>query len=105
MPLIMPPVADAASPVYRRGPGSAFKRDAYALGLLIAGLVRCKNTTTQDMYTDNELRNHWEHPSPELQPALRSMVLGLVDINPVKRLPPATAESMLPPPQQWFLNV
>ncbi|CAK0788676.1 unnamed protein product, partial [Prorocentrum cordatum] len=46
MPLIMPP---EEAP---HGPGSAGKRDAFALGLLLAGLVRRKNTETRDMYDE-----------------------------------------------------
>merc|ERR550525_906905 len=96
MPTILPPIAAMGNM------GSAPKRDSFALGLLVAGLVRCRNTETVHMYKGLELNSQWSEPAPPLKTDLQELVLGLVDINPKKRLKPREALDMLPPPGSWF---
>merc|ERR1719230_111018 len=96
MPLILPP-ADAPG-----GWGTAIGRDCFALGLLLAGLVRCAKTETRDLYTGNELRREWSRCARTMSLAAESVILGLADLNPRHRLSARRAAELLPPPASWF---
>merc|ERR1712228_910440 len=91
LPVILPPENNPY------GSGSATKRDVFAVGLLIAGLVRWKNTETADMYKDLELQRSWWKPSPPACAELADVVLGLLALDPRNRLKVEDALPQLPP--------
>jgi len=96
LPHIMPPQNNP------HGIGSAFGLDAFAVGLLIVGLLRWKDTMTANVYKELQLRRSWWAPAPLVGEEIASVVLGPLALDPSERLMVESALQRLPPPAAWF---
>lgn len=95
MPTILPPCSAESM-------GSAMQRDAFALGLVIASLVRQKITQTKDVFDDAGLVSEWWHPLRPVTPCLAALIEGLLCLDPKQRMAVGVAIQVLPLPHMWY---
>jgi len=96
-------LASILPPSTSYGMGSAAKRDAFALGLLVVSLVRCKVTDAQDLFDEGEspkLQGDWSSQAP-LSKSLAKLVQQLLELDPILRITATLALQELPAVHDW----
>eukprot|EP00931_Biecheleriopsis_adriatica_P114845 TRINITY_DN90735_c0_g1_i1.p1 TRINITY_DN90735_c0_g1~~TRINITY_DN90735_c0_g1_i1.p1 ORF type:complete len:364 (-),score=40.98 TRINITY_DN90735_c0_g1_i1:142-1146(-) len=94
-PAILPPAIPSVSM------GSATKRDVFAVGLLLASLVRRSHTVTEDLFTGPQIVDAWWSPQPANKEVC-SYIEKLLDLNAARRISSEQALELLPILEVWL---